>query len=130
MPAIEVTANKGSRSATVSYDFGENLQDAVAKFGEEVVFTNMQQSMKISLQALLRRGFDKGQSDEEIAAAAGALSWLLCEKVAGHRSSALGLASGAVSGLVGITPAAGFVGPQGALAVDLALQSRCRAQRV
>ena len=72
MPAIEVTANKGSRSATVSYDFGENLQDAVAKFGEEVVFTNMQQSMKISLQALLRRGFDKGQSDEEIAAAAGA----------------------------------------------------------
>ena len=72
MPAIEVTANKDSRSATVSYDFGDNLAQAVEKFGEEVVFTNMQQSMKISLQALLRRGFDKGQSDEEIATAAAA----------------------------------------------------------
>ncbi len=61
----------------------------------------------------------------QIAAAAGALSWLLCEKVAGHRSSALGLASGAVSGLVGITPAAGFVGPQGALAIGILTAIGC-----
>lgn len=67
MSAIEVTANKGSKTLTVNYDFGDNLQDAVAKFGEDVVFSNMQQSMKISLQALIRRGFDKGVTDEEIA---------------------------------------------------------------
>ena len=53
----------------------------------------------------------------QIAAAAGALSWMLCEKLIGHKPSALGLASGAVAGLVGITPAAGFVGPQAALAI-------------
>lgn len=70
MSAIEVTANKGQKSLTVNYDFGDNLQDAVTKFGEDVVFSNMQQSMKISLQALIRRGFDKGVTDEEIAAQA------------------------------------------------------------
>jgi len=72
MAAIEVTANKGSKSLTVSYDFGDNLQDAVAKFGEEIVFSNMQQSMKISLQALIRRGFDKGAEDSAIVAQAAA----------------------------------------------------------
>ena len=72
MAAIEVTANKGSRSLTVSYDFGDNLQDAVAKFGEDVVFSNMQQSMKISLQALIRRGIDKATEDEAIIAQAAA----------------------------------------------------------
>ncbi|WP_274571369.1 ammonium transporter [Neisseria leonii] len=53
----------------------------------------------------------------QLAAAAGALAWLLCEKSVGHKPSALGLASGAVAGLVGITPAAGFVGPKGALMI-------------
>lgn len=72
MAAIEVTANKGSKSLTVSYDFGENLQDAVAKFGEEIVFSNAVQSMKISLQALIRRGFDKGTEDSVIAQQAAA----------------------------------------------------------
>ncbi|QIM66448.1 ammonia channel protein [Mannheimia granulomatis] len=51
----------------------------------------------------------------QISAAVGALTWLLCEKLAGHSPSSLGLASGSVAGLVGITPAAGFVDPQGAL---------------
>lgn len=72
MAAIEVTANKGSKSLTVSYDFGENLQDAIAKFGEEIVFSNAVQSMKISLQALIRRGFDKGVEDSQIAEQAAA----------------------------------------------------------
>lgn len=53
----------------------------------------------------------------QIAAAAGALTWMLCEKMVGHKPSALGLASGAISGLVGITPAAGFVEPQAALII-------------
>ena len=72
MAAIEVTANKGSKSLTVSYDFGENLQDAINKFGEEIVFSNAVQSMKISLQALIRRGFDKGTEDSVIAQQAAA----------------------------------------------------------
>ncbi|MBI0068269.1 MULTISPECIES: ammonium transporter [unclassified Snodgrassella] len=55
----------------------------------------------------------------QIAAASAALTWMLCEKLAGHKPSALGMASGAVSGLVGITPAAGFVGPQAALVIGV-----------
>lgn len=61
----------------------------------------------------------------QIAAAVGALTWLACEKVAGHRPSTLGLASGAVAGLVGITPAAGFVDPQGALIIGIVTAIAC-----
>ncbi len=61
----------------------------------------------------------------QIAAAAGALVWLLCEKLVGHKPSALGLASGAVAGLVGITPAAGFVDPKGALIIGMVTAVGC-----
>ena len=61
----------------------------------------------------------------QIAAAAAALTWMLLETLAGHRPSALGLASGAVSGLVGITPAAGFVNPQGALMIGILTAMAC-----
>jgi Amt family ammonium transporter len=44
-----------------------------------------------------------------VAAAAGALSWMLGEAVVRGRPSLLGLCSGLVAGLVAITPAAGFV---------------------
>nr|WP_234925346.1 hypothetical protein [Glaesserella parasuis] len=61
----------------------------------------------------------------QIAATFGALTWLICEKIAGHRPSALGLASGAVAGLVGITPAAGFVDPQGAIFIGIITAAVC-----
>jgi Amt family ammonium transporter len=50
-------------------------------------------------------------------AAAAALSWSLAEWIKNGRPSALGAISGAVAGLVAITPAAGFVGPRSALAI-------------
>lgn len=55
----------------------------------------------------------------QVSATAGALTWLICEKIAGHRTSSLGLVSGIVSGLVGITPAAGFVDTTGALCIGV-----------
>lgn len=61
----------------------------------------------------------------QISAAMGALVWLACEKIAGHRPSALGLASGAVAGLVGITPAAGFTDPEGALFIGALTALAC-----
>lgn len=61
----------------------------------------------------------------QIATAFGALTWLLCEKLAGHKPSALGLASGAVAGLVGITPAAGFVAPGGAIVIGIVTTVAC-----
>lgn len=50
-------------------------------------------------------------------AAMGALAWMFAEWGAEKKPTLLGLASGAVSGLVGITPAAGFVGLGGALVI-------------
>ena len=51
------------------------------------------------------------------AAAAAAMSWSVAEWIKNGRASALGAISGAVAGLVAITPAAGFVGPMPALAI-------------
>jgi len=50
-------------------------------------------------------------------AASAALGWSLAEWIRNGRASALGAISGAVAGLVAITPAAGFVGPLPALAI-------------
>ncbi len=55
----------------------------------------------------------------QIAAAAAAMSWMLVEWAAKGKPSILGIISGAVGGLVAITPAAGFVGPTGALVIGL-----------
>lgn len=53
------------------------------------------------------------------AAAAAALAWLITERVRGGHATMLGAASGAVAGLVVITPAAGFVTPGSALIMGL-----------
>jgi Amt family ammonium transporter len=50
-----------------------------------------------------------------VGTAAGGLVWMLAEKLAGHKSSALGFCSGLVVGLVAVTPAAGNSGPLGAI---------------
>ncbi len=55
----------------------------------------------------------------QVAAASAALSWGLVEKVVRGKTSLLGLLSGAVAGLVVITPAAGFVTVSGALIMGL-----------
>jgi len=47
----------------------------------------------------------------QIATAAGMLGWVLVESFHGGKPTMLGAASGAVAGLVAITPAAGFIGP-------------------
>lgn len=53
----------------------------------------------------------------QIAAASAAVVWAGAEWILRGKPSALGAASGAVAGLVGITPAAGFVDPSGAFAI-------------
>jgi len=54
-----------------------------------------------------------------VATAAATLSWSAAEALLKGKASMLGAASGAVAGLVGITPACGFVGPMGAIAIGL-----------
>lgn len=53
----------------------------------------------------------------QIATATAALSWMFAEWVAHGKPSVLGIASGAVAGLVAITPASGTAGPIGALLI-------------
>ncbi len=60
-----------------------------------------------------------------VAPAGAALSWTLTEWLTKGKPSLLGLASGAVAGLVAVTPAAGFAGPVGALILGLVAGPVC-----
>lgn len=82
-------------------------------------------------------GFNAGSSLESNAAAALAfintllataaaiVAWAAVESITKGKPSALGVASGAVAGLVGVTPAAGLVGPFGAIAIGMAASVIC-----
>ena len=61
----------------------------------------------------------------QIATASAALSWMFSEWVLHKKPSVLGIASGAVAGLVAITPASGSVGPMGAIAIGIAAGVIC-----
>ncbi|MFZ5618398.1 MAG: ammonium transporter [Pseudomonadota bacterium] len=60
-----------------------------------------------------------------IATAAASVSWMLFEWMTKRKPSLLGLASGAVAGLVAVTPAAGFAGPMGAILLGLVVSPIC-----
>ncbi|CAN5322653.1 ammonium transporter [soil metagenome] len=64
-------------------------------------------------------------ANTQIATAAAALAWMLVEWVERKKPGMLGLASGAVAGLVAVTPAAGFVNPTGALIIGIAAGAGC-----
>ncbi len=61
----------------------------------------------------------------QIATAAAALSWMFIEWITHRKPSVLGIASGAVAGLVAITPASGTAGPMGALVIGFAAGTIC-----
>ncbi|HEX3501566.1 MAG TPA: ammonium transporter, partial [Stellaceae bacterium] len=61
----------------------------------------------------------------QIATATAALTWMFVEWMARGKPSVLGIISGAVAGLVAITPASGFVDPRGALVIGIAAGIAC-----
>ena len=61
----------------------------------------------------------------QFATAVAALSWMFTEWIVKGKPSVLGIASGAVAGLVAITPASGFVGATGALVIGIAAGVLC-----
>jgi ammonium transporter, Amt family len=61
----------------------------------------------------------------QLATAAAALGWMAAEWISKGKPSVLGIASGAVAGLVAITPASGFVGPTPAVVIGLAAGVIC-----
>jgi hypothetical protein len=60
MTEVTAKAPKLEKEATVIVDLGENVQDAIARFGEEVVFSNYLANVKIGVQSGIRRYLDAG----------------------------------------------------------------------
>ena len=60
-----------------------------------------------------------------VATAAAGLSWLLVEQVVKGKPSLLGAVTGAVAGLVAVTPASGFAGPMGSIVLGLMVSPIC-----
>jgi Amt family ammonium transporter len=61
----------------------------------------------------------------QMATAAAAFSWMIAEWIGRGKPSVLGIASGAVAGLVAVTPASGFVGPSAAVVIGAAAGVLC-----
>jgi len=61
----------------------------------------------------------------QLATATAALAWMFTEWLVKKKPSVLGIASGAVAGLVAITPASGFVGPGAAVVIGVAAGVLC-----
>ncbi|HXX06808.1 MAG TPA: ammonium transporter [Pseudolabrys sp.] len=61
----------------------------------------------------------------QIATAVAAFTWMLVEWIARGKPTVIGICSGAVAGLVAITPASGFVGPAGSMAIGVAAGVFC-----
>ncbi len=61
----------------------------------------------------------------QVATATGALSWVIVERFRDGKPTTLGIASGAISGAVAITPACGFVDPIGAMFIGLIAGAIC-----
>jgi Amt family ammonium transporter len=72
-------------------------------------------------------GYNAGMAavTTQIATAAAAIAWTGAEWIIAKKPSVLGMISGAVAGLVAITPASGYVNPMGALLIGLAAGAVC-----
>jgi Amt family ammonium transporter len=80
----------------------------------------------------LTAGYNAGMAAAatQIATAAAALGWMAAEWLIAKKPSILGMISGAVAGLVAITPASGFVDPVGALIIGIAAGLVCYTSAV
>ena len=63
----------------------------------------------------------------QVATAVAALTWMFVEWAHRRKPTVIGICSGAVAGLVAITPASGFVGPAGSMAIGVAAGVLCYA---
>jgi len=70
MALTEITATKViegvEKSGTFLFDFGADVNEAIAKFGAEVVFSNFKRSSIITAQAAIRRLLEAGKTQDEI----------------------------------------------------------------
>lgn len=66
MKSVTAKAPKINKEATISVDLGTDCDDAVARFGKDVVFSNYEANVVIGIQAAIRRYLEKGKTVEEI----------------------------------------------------------------
>jgi len=80
----------------------------------------------------LTSGFNAGMAmvATQIATAGAALAWMAAEWIIAKKPSVLGMVSGAVAGLVAITPASGYVNAEGALIIGLIAGAVCYVSAV
>lgn len=65
---IEVSAKapKLEKEATILVDLGDSVEDAIARFGGDVVFSNYQANVKITVQSAIRRYLEAGLDQDAI----------------------------------------------------------------
>lgn len=63
---IKTASKKTGHEMEVEYDFGSNLAEASAKFGEDVVYSKFVDSAIISLQAAIRTALDAGKTEADV----------------------------------------------------------------
>lgn len=59
--SAKLSNQEDNEAVTVEYDFGDNLQDAAEKYGEDVVFQRFRSAATVDLQSLIRRGIKAGK---------------------------------------------------------------------
>lgn len=67
MTTINVKAPKVNREVSFEYDFGSNLKEMIAKFGEDMVYNQALDNMVIACQAVARNKLERGQKFEKTA---------------------------------------------------------------
>jgi len=77
MATVSCKDPQSNRELTVDYDFGSTLEEAVEKFGAEVVFSSFVADAKVGLQAFIRTRLRKTEDDymDDQAIAAEAAEW-------------------------------------------------------
>jgi hypothetical protein len=68
MVEVSAKAPKISKEAKILVDLGENAEDAIARFGAEVVFSNYLANVKIGVQSAIRRYLEAGLDQDAIQA--------------------------------------------------------------
>jgi hypothetical protein len=68
MTEVSAKAPKVEKEATIIVDLGENVEDAIARFGAEVVFSNYLANVKIGVQSGIRRYLEAGLAAADVQA--------------------------------------------------------------
>lgn len=66
--SAKLSEQKDDEAVAVNYDFGDSLEDAVERFGEEVVYSRFKAAAVVDLQALIRRGIKAKKDAKQIQA--------------------------------------------------------------